>query len=73
MNLKPLDRLTNRITENYRLASVVALRRNGRTLSITTCDDHAVSAITTLAHREGLSATTFDLAPDARGFHVIVK
>ena len=58
-NLAPLDRLVTRITENYRLASVVALRRNARSLTASTADDHAASAIVHLAHREGLAATEF--------------
>lgn len=70
-NLNALDTVVARITENYALASVVALTRKAKSLQVLTHDDHAANAIVTIAHRQGLSATTF--AGQGIGISLVIK
>jgi hypothetical protein len=55
----PLENFLRTVEANAALLAAVKVQLNRKSITFTSYDDHAVSAVVTLAHRAGLSATTF--------------
>jgi hypothetical protein len=53
------QKFINAVEANDALLHALRIQINPKSVTLTSFDDHAVSAAVTLAHRAGLSATTF--------------
>ena len=61
------------VEANDALLHALVVKVNAKSLTLTSYDDHAISAVVTLAHRAGLSATTFHVPTFGGGSKFAVR